>query len=157
LIQTYSAGGSDRSVTLYYCQSPTNSSSLTFTSTSGTGGTTFFVQAWSGSASSPLDQHTGVSGTGNPATVQTGAVTPTANNALIVACADATVVFGSVTVDSGFTQAPAGLAFAYLVQSTAGSINPTFTASGAFFSSWAGAIASFLPPAGDTLLAQSVL
>jgi hypothetical protein len=139
---------------VYQCVNPTVGSGHTFTIT-GTGlQFCAAVEAFSGVAtSSPYDQGNGNTSGGN--TSQTGAITPGVNNEVIVTSVStyAPGVVTPYTIDSGFTitdQADAvasttfGCGMAYLVQSTAGTINPTWTLNSSVFVS-PSEIASFKP------------
>lgn len=99
--------------------------------------TAFQVTAWSGTltSSDPLDQqNAGLHGTSS--TFLTGSVTPTQDNELVIAFIG-TGSGVSFTIDSGYTitdqafpDTSASLtAQAYLIQTTAGATNPTWTAS----------------------------
>ena len=123
---------------LYYCSAPTVGAGHTFT-TDKTNFGTITVQAWSGSAASPLDQFSSF-GTSTTTTVQPGSITPLSNNELIICGSfSGLVAIAEPTVDSGFT-IPAGSGFAgvpgtnyggealaYLEQTSAAAVNPTWT------------------------------
>lgn len=146
-------------VRLYYTQGASVSSAThTWTLT----GTTFFgalyAMAFSGSAASPSDGDVGVVPGGAVLTSeQTGALVPSQNNELIV-----TMLSGSASsayaVDSGFTQPDAstpftastceGAAMAYLIQTTAGSVNPTW--------SWTGSASAALAITGFKAAAEGI-
>ena len=141
----------------WYVANPTTSSTHTF-STAGAGGYSVIgVQAWSGSAASPLDQYNGQSDPGVP--FQPGSITPTENNELIVA-ALCGVVEDTATIDSGFTALEQlfatannySLAHAYYVQSTAAAINPTWDDYADLYGDIAGIIVSFKPASGGATL-----
>jgi hypothetical protein len=118
---------------IYYCVSPTTSSTHTF-SLSATFVPSIGVMAFSGtSTSSPFDQQS--TGTQNFGfTCQTGSVTPSVNGELLISG----VSFqnsNTVSIDSSFntplqvnnSSNNLGIGMAYLVQSTAAAINPTWT------------------------------
>ena len=142
---------------IFYAVNPTVGSGHTFTSTFGsTGSGGIVVSAWSGVAtSSPGD---GSNGTGYFAStgIQAGSITPSVNGDLIIAAISCDNPSGPYTVDSSLTILQSalliagtsqGLAHAYLIQSTAGAINPTWTTGGG--SSFGGvAIAAFKAGAG---------
>jgi len=152
--RTEKATGNDH-VRLFYCQAPTTNSAHTFSTNAD-----FYeiaVQAWSGSTSTPFDVENGA--TGPNATLQTGSITPSVNNELIVSAvgqsADGATGTQTWTVDSSLTisdQVSAlggqhtGLAFGYFAQTTAAAINPTWTLSST--ANQAAVIASFKPAAG---------
>lgn len=137
---------------LYYCKAPTVGASHTFTA-SGTGiFASIAVQAWSGSAASPFDQQSGQAATG--LTGQPGPITPTQANELIVAGV-AVHDPATLTIDSGFTISDQlsmvggtyyGVGMAYLLQTTAATVNPTWTASTS--TSMVPVMASFIQSAG---------
>lgn len=99
----------------------------------------FVITAWSGVATiSPYYQNNGSSSQEAISVIQTGAITPSADNELVISGAS----FENnpaypLSIDSGMTisnQIPwmpttAGLAVAYKIQTTAATINPTWTAS----------------------------
>jgi hypothetical protein len=121
---------SSRNQQLFYCASPTVGSGHTFNPNSGNASyPTINVTAWSGAAASPFDQQSGA------ASRQPGSITPSEDNCLLV-----TGVMdqggGATTIDSGFTisdtETNDGNHFnssaAYLVQTTAGAVNPSWSA-----------------------------
>jgi len=120
--------------TFFYCQSPSTSASHTFSSTGATQFGSLYVEAWSGSTSSPFDQQNGGAGTG--ATLQPGSVTPSVDNELVVTgVGNYQIAETSYSIDSGFTITdqftPTGNSIsggmAYLVQTTATAENPTWS------------------------------
>lgn len=125
---------------LYYCVNPSTSASHTFT-TAWNSSTypSMQVAAFSGvAASGAFDQQSVNSGLSST-TIQPGSITPVANNELVVfanssANAGATVSsvsVGTITNNSGGTPGNSvPLCMAYLVQSTATAVNPTFNLSG---------------------------
>lgn len=123
----------------FYCYNPTVGTGHTFTGVS-TSQDCIAVQAWAGAASSPFDQQNGSQGAGSGTSIQPGSITPTAANELIVAGVDAINSSTSPTVNSGMTITDSsavspGFAFgmAYLVQTSASAINPTWSYSSAGF------------------------
>jgi hypothetical protein len=124
----------------WFLVAPTVTSSQTFTVT-GSGNTypSIVVESFSG-PSSPvitLDRSSsGATSGGLQSSVQTGSITPTANNELIVTSVSLSNSQGSTpTVDSGITQLDymnnnstnEGVAAGYLIQPAAAAINPTWT------------------------------
>jgi hypothetical protein len=89
----------------------------------------FFVAAFSGVATSgPLDQANGNGVVG--VTIQSGSVTPSTANQLIVSLVAINVAEANFSIDWGFTTTDSGGlygAMAYLVQGTAAAINPAWT------------------------------
>lgn len=125
---------------LWYAKNPIVGAGHTFTLTSSQNFNALCAAAFSGvDTVSPLDQSTGNQGASNdtPVTsIQTGSVTPLFNNELIISGG----VFGSpafasgLHIDSGFTiqvqddgSASFPDALAYLVQTIAGGVNPTWS------------------------------
>lgn len=127
---TYKATG-DSAVKMWYCYNPTVGSGHTFTH-GGTTYATICVIAFSGAASSPLDQQNSNGNLPGTTSLSTGSITPTEDNELVVAMW-ATYYFDSPSVDSGFTleqyQAAAPLPYhggmAYKIQTTAAAVNPS--------------------------------
>jgi hypothetical protein len=133
-------------VAIFYAQNPTVGSGHTFSCTGGY--CTIFVSGWSGTATtSVFDVQNGASTSG--ASLQTGSVTPSQADSLIISG------FGdndntALSIDSGFTKinqqrnnSSSTGADAYLIQTTASAVNPTWTASGTV--ARAAAIAVFKP------------
>ncbi len=134
--------GTSWSHRLYYCGGPSTpvvGAGHTFT-VSGSGILAFMaVQAWSGShLTSVLDAETGA-GSGAASTLQPGSITPSQNNELIVTGV-VSDTGGLPSVDLGFSISDseaavggsfAAGAFAYLVQTSAAAVNPTWTFGGA--------------------------
>lgn len=144
----FSQGGGSTSQ-IYYCYNPTTDAAHTFTYSSGsTIYPTIQVMAFSGSASSPFDAQNG-NGQNFGSTLTTGSVSPSVDNELLVAgCA----MLASATIssiDSGFNfllysasgANSTGGGFAYLIQTTAGSVNPAWSKT--FGAAAAASIATF--------------
>lgn len=143
---------------LYFFQAPTVGTGHTFTFASDLGFTnlTMVVCAFSGSTSSPLDQHTSTGGTFLNSKA-TGSITPSVDNCLVVSAANVvnnhvtvSVSFGTIIDHTSITQ-PANDADTYLayeIQTTATARNETWTVDNTG-NGYAGvAIASFKPAAG---------
>lgn len=151
----FAGGGSSARVKIYYCLSPTVGSGHTFTVTS-TNCPSIQVLAFSGAKSSLVfDVENGNQGTASTS-VTTGSISPVEDNELIIAAVTIDGASGTVSEDSGFTEAfeslfstsnHYGLVTAYKIQTTAGAENVTFSWSGAVHSG--SVIASFKsePPA----------
>jgi len=144
--------GGGPNIQMFYCSAATVGSGHTFTTSTGNNAPSIYVLAFSGSAASPLDQQNGVGATSGITTVQPGSITPGQNNELIVTllgiAAPGAVSAGSI--NQGFTILGSqtfsggnhyGGAIAYLMQSTAAAVNPTWTATGS--ASLLASIASF--------------
>ncbi len=137
----------------WYCANPIVGSGHTFTLTLATDIPSIEVIAFSGAkTSSPLDQQTGATGSGN--TGQGGSLTPSANNCVMISMRASTFANPAPTIDLSYTitdSNPAGTptgahcgAIAYLIQTTAAAKNPTWTGGGAG-EGWAIINAVFLP------------
>lgn len=146
-------GNTSVNVGLFYVANPTVTSSQNFGITSSDF-SVLCVQAWSGSASSPL----GTSSAGNSSsgsTVQPGSLTPSAANSLLVTACAPNNTNNVSSIDSSFTISDnvaysggvneAG-AMAYLVQSAAAAVNPSWTLDNSF--GGAAIMAYFIPPSG---------
>ncbi|HZX69755.1 MAG TPA: hypothetical protein VFE77_02970 [Rhodanobacter sp.] len=125
------------SVAIYACYNPTVGAGHTFSTTAQY--PSISVLAFSGAASATADQQNATSAAGSSLTIQPGSITPSQNNELVL-CAfiDDNGAGITASIDSGFsTQTgwfesgvygqsyPVGLS--YLIQTTAGAINPTIT------------------------------
>jgi hypothetical protein len=161
---------------LYYCINPTTSATHTFSVSQSV--SSIAVSYWSGAAPQK-DKHNANFGN---ATTTTGSITPqTDGELLIAACSGGGGGgTGATAIDNGFTilQAGAnnaaafGLAHAYLFQTTAAPINPTWTGPGGLAAailsfvdavqlvattSWAIAAAGALSVGANTLAATSTI
>lgn len=141
---------------MYYCYAPTTSSSHTFTDGSG-GSATVGVLAVSGATSSPFDLETGATSTATT-TVQTGSITPSLANELLVTMFGFNAAGTPTSINSSFTKIGEvdflsgnhyGGAMGYLVQTTAAAVNPTWTRTNS--QSQATRIASFKSSGGSAL------
>jgi hypothetical protein len=137
----------------FYCFNPTVGSGHTFTLT-GTSYGDIAVQAWSGAVSSPFDVEHVSNTTGT--SLATGSVSPNVDGELIVAGLSINVT-NTYNIDSSFTisdQIPFssgsyyGIAAAYLVQTTKGAVNPTWSWTNS--AAAAAAIACFKPSSGTS-------
>ena len=121
---------------IWYAANPTVGPGHTFTISGASTFSAGDVQAFSGVAtSSPFESQNGASATAS--TIQAGVVTPVSSGSLIVAGIGGGAAFGgaAATIDSGFTKTNGqiyvgstsyGVAAAYLVQSVAATVNPTW-------------------------------
>lgn len=134
---------------ILYVANPTTGTSHTFT-VSGSNAPTCAILAFGGAG--VLDQTNEAATNSPPNTLwQPGSVTPGVNGELIVTGFDVDGSSVSPTIDSGFTVTDVvayganveGIAAAYLVQATAGAIDPTWTYGGGH--TIAATIASFRP------------
>ncbi len=127
-------GASGGSAAMYYCKNPNIGTAHTFTLTGGADNSACFAAFDGRDTTSPLDQSSGA----NLGSVQPGSITPSTDNQLVVAVSGGGI--GTTgTVDSGMTVTDfnpfvGGTGYhsvlAYIIQSTAGAINPTFADAG---------------------------
>jgi hypothetical protein len=124
-------------IRFFVCANATVGSGHTFTAENGGSNSSpcIVVAAFSGvKTSSPTDQQNGAFSPNQETSLQTGSVTPTEDNELVVAalCHTGTgaTINSSMTItddaDADLNDAFGG-AMAYIVQTTAGAINPTFS------------------------------
>jgi hypothetical protein len=157
-LTTYSSFGP--TVGLFYAANPAVGAGHTVTATGSFVFNAIFFAAFSGVATSlPFDAINGGFSNSSPASQQFGSVTPANSNSLVVALSG--IDFGGVgTINSGFTitdtlagTSDYGGGLAYLVQTTATAVNPTWswvTAGG----SVAGSNAVFKAGAGPAFVWQ---
>lgn len=120
----------------FYCLNPTVGTGHTFTVSGSLFAPAWVIQAFAGVGS--FDQQIGTTGSGTPASIQPGSLTPSANNALVVTGIGGEMPSG-LSVTGGLTQTTihwvsgSNLAAAtgWAVQTTATAINPTWTWTGA--------------------------
>ena len=119
---------------MWYKQAPTVGAAHTFTASGTNVYPSMGVLAFSGSVASPFDQQNGANDSST--TLATGSITPTENNELIVTGFGIFNPGTPVSIDSGFTLVDSinfssgnyyGSATAYLIQTTASAVNPTWT------------------------------
>lgn len=132
-----SRGSSDAGAKIFYCVPSSVGAGHTFSVTAGLA-IAFGVHAWSGANATPFDVQNGA--TSNATTsLQTGSVTPSANNSLLVTIGVPGGTSTSYSIDSGFTTTfnqnvasgtSEGAIMSYLTQGTASAINPTISWSG---------------------------
>lgn len=131
---TTRADGGDVRTRLYYCINPTTDASHTFTIEEGMTFPTMIVAAFE-NGNGGFDGETGSAGVSS--TRQPGSITPSEDNALLIACIAS--LQASSTIDSSFTEIDdeayvggqaVGLTLAYKIQTTTGAENPEFTLSG---------------------------
>lgn len=122
-------------IQLFYCVSPTVGAGHTFTYSVASSFSFISAAAFSGAITSgTFDQQNGFDQTSNVNSIQAGSITPGSNNEIIIAGVGGNVGASSYSIDSGFTilqQTPYGTTyahgFAYIFQSTAAAINPTWS------------------------------
>lgn len=148
---------------LYYKTSPTVGSSHSFTASSTAGYPSICASSFSGAGASPFDQSS-TAGASGVTSLATGSVTPSEDNELIVASIAWQNSITGLAIDSSFTiieeqsVTPAinfGSAIAYLIQTSASAVNPTW--------SWTGSvnaavlIATFKAAAGGNVVGRGHL
>lgn len=135
--------GSGNAYNIVYCAiNPTVGSGHTFTYSGTTTYACVQISAWSGvtTSTTPVESWNGA--TGSSSTLATGSITPNQNGSLLIATFAINNSSGSATINDSFTisnqipwngSANFGAGQAYLVQTTAAAIDPTWTfaASGA--------------------------
>lgn len=129
---------------LYYVMNPTVGAGHTFTATASSSFPSIFALAFSGVTA--FDQESGAGGSGG--SVQPGSLTPPSDGALFVcglsdSDGDTDTINSSFLKQDGFAIAGGaafGGAMAYLIQGTAGAVNPTWATGGG---NWATAMATF--------------
>jgi hypothetical protein len=157
-LTSYNSSGASK-VRIYYATSaPTVGSGHTFQYTGSGVYATISVEAWSGAhPTTPFDVENGNIGA-VVSSLQPGSVTPSVNGSLLYTARAAGGASDTISIDSGFTiggtvdynagSGELGGSHAYLVQTTAAAINPTWSSTSAATTQVA--IAVFKPAAGDT-------
>ena len=120
---------------LFYATNPTVGSGHTFSAGASFLYASIFVLAFSGAkTTSPFDQQNGASG--DATTLATGSVTPSENNEVLVTVLEINGAGLPVSINSSFIKQESkefsggnayGGSIAYLIQTTAGAVNPTWT------------------------------
>jgi len=140
---------------LFYATNPTVGSGHTFTASDVVSSfPAVAVASFSGAnTSSPFDVENGASGL-SFTTLQPGSITPTEDNELVISALTHQQLSDPVGIDGGFTITDQvqlvgglafGLAFAYLIQTSAAAANPTWSINDA--ANGSAVIASFKVPA----------
>lgn len=141
-------------ITLYYCFAPTVGSGHTFTLSRTDSYPSVAAMAFSGSITSPFGNENGDRGTA-VTSVATGSITPPEDDCLVVSALGYDTPGSGATVNSSLTglvgTTPTtgqyqGIGMAYIVQTAAGAINPTWSWSGATYGN--ATVASFKAGAG---------
>lgn len=122
-------------VSIRYLASPTQSGTLAINMTGGSAQTTVFIQSWSGTETGSVLQGSIIGASVADTTIQPGSVTPVADGYLVLTgMATTSLPTGAFSIDSGFTIADERHSVsveyggaAYLLQSTAAAVNPTWT------------------------------
>jgi hypothetical protein len=152
------AGGGHAS-RLHYCLSPSVGSGHTFTASQSTSFPSIHVEAFSGVGA--YDQESGA-GAGS-GTVQPGSLTPPSNGALFV-CGLGNGGGSGATINSSFNKTSGldtsggnhfGGAIAYLIQGTAGAVNPTWSSTNG--GDWTAVMATFTEAAAAAGLVKRLL
>lgn len=137
-------------VRLWYSVPSSVGTSHTFSSNGVALVGSIFAAAFSGVSATPTDQQNGANGTGS-ATLATGSITPSENNELLISVLAFNAAGSNCTNGSSFTETNEidfgagdhyGGVLAYIVQTTAGAVNLTWTR-GTGTSGMAATIASF--------------
>lgn len=131
---TATSNASTGTCTIFWSRPTSVGSGHTFTATQANSFPTLSVLAFSGGINSPVDQQNGA--TASAATsVQTGSVTPSDSNQLIIAGFTSDNASVSIALNSGFT-VPVSTsvstnhecgAIGYLIQNSAAAVNPQWT------------------------------
>ncbi len=135
-VQAGSATNALATVSLKYA--PTTNAAHTFTSTGSTIAEALLAVGFTGALTSatPLDQTNGSAGGGAGVSRQAGSITPGEDNEVTIAVLTWDATITGLSINSGFTildtvdYAPGvtfGCSIAYLIQSTAGAVNPTWS------------------------------
>jgi hypothetical protein len=161
---TSQANASAERSRIYYIQGGVVGASHTFTATCTTCYPSIYVMSFSGVGVSPFDQQNGATTASSVSTFQAGSVTPTVNNELVVAGLSCNTCNTGATIDSSFVLSDSasgsggariGGGAAYIIQTTAGATNPTWSWSGG--SSVAATIATFKETTPTTCRGMSLL
>lgn len=145
--------GFSAGVTIWYSAVTHVGTGHTFTIAGGSTFSSIATACFAGVAASPFDLEAG-STTGSGTTLPVGPVTPLVNDELVITGLS-NITVSSYTIDSGFTKledltytpgAYLGVTNAYLIQTTAGATNPTWTANSG--GTMAAAIATFKASTG---------
>jgi hypothetical protein len=156
---TQRAAGGGHSSRLYYCLSPTTAASHTFTASASTSFPSIYAEAFSGVGA--YDQESGA-GAGS-GTVQPGSLTPPSNGALFV-CGLGNGGSSGATINSSFNKTGGldtspgnyfGGAIAYLIQGTAGAVNPTWSSTNG--GDWSSGMVTFTEAAAAAGLVKRLL
>lgn len=154
---------------LYYCYNPTVGTGHTFSVAGTSGFDPIAVAAFSGSASSPVDQQNGAFiGSGVNNALAPGSVTPTVDNELCVTATGFNAAGTPFSINDSYTileqidmvgSTTYGLALGYRIETTATATNPTWTRGVGNFSEQAAVIATFKPAtaSGSVLLPPPML
>jgi len=121
---------------IYYVANPTVGTSHTFSNTASQNYCSIRAAAFSGVATTtPADQQNGATGTG-ASTLATGSITPSENNELVIAALGFNSDGGTISIGSSLTITNSnafgsgnnyGGSMAYIIQTTAEAVNPTWT------------------------------
>lgn len=124
-------------ITPYYTENASSGTSHTFTVTGIGVYAAVAVQAFSGGTTTSADQTNGANNFAN--TLATGSVTPSENNELVITPLGFNAAGTPTSIDSSFTGLVEanfgsgnnyGVALAYLIQTAAAAVNPTWTRTG---------------------------
>lgn len=156
-LTTYATSGNQR-VKWFYAQNPTVGTGHTFTAGPNGGLPSVGVLAFSGTATAGVfdtgqDQGYGTVGSGETSAQATASVTPSVNDCVVVSVQSHANVITDLSVNSSFTKTNEvlfdgsfnfyGIGIAYLIQTTATTVNPTWSWTGGTYP--ATALAVFKP------------
>ena len=150
---TAQSQGAGINLQLYYCLNPTVGTGHTFTNGGSALAASLGVLAFNLDSLSGFDVQNGAMSGATGTTQQPGSITPSTTGSVIVAAGNSDFAGATATVDSSFTLTDTivtansqhyGVDTAYLIQSPAAAVNPTFTFSNSSLNMNA-VIASFKP------------
>jgi hypothetical protein len=143
----------------YYVTNATAAANMTWTVTGTSVYCSFIVFGYAGSSSSSLDAETNLyTGPGSDTSIQMLPITPSENNCLVIAGVRFTSTTDVVTIDQSFSSpaflplsgAILGVAMSALTQTTAATVDPTFSWTGLNVSQ--GAMAAFRFSGGTRII-----
>ncbi len=157
VFNSYTAGPSNTTgnichVAMFYKYAPSTSASHTFTFTGSSVYAGIYVQVFSGTTGSTIDQQNNNVTPGPTTTTQPGSITPANNNEVVTSGVCFSDSSATYSVNSSMIRTDTnnwngssneGGAAAYIVQTSAGAINPTWTAGTQSINEAAAVIASF--------------
>lgn len=123
-------------ISTYFCLNPTVGAGHTFTYSGTAVYPSMTALALSGAAAASVLDQKNTNSSLATTTLATGSVTPSENNEIVITSTSDLSVSGSKSIDSGFTisdqmlYSPGsffGIGTAYLIQTSAGAVNPTWT------------------------------
>lgn len=155
---TKQSTASDGASQLFYCQGAIVGTGHTFATAGASTYSGCAMAAFSGSVSSPFDIENGSQNSGSPSAILPGSITPNFANELVVCSAETNLNTGFATaaaIDSSFiitdrisslSNQSFAFGLAYIIQTAASAVNPTWSWTSGFQASCC--IASFKVPGG---------